>query len=103
MEENLKQSNQNANNNGNHGTTVIVNKTENPSNGIGTAGFILALLAIIFCWVPVLNWILWVLGLIFSFVGVFKPKKGLAIAGLVLSVIGIIVIIALIGTIAAMF
>lgn len=87
-------------------TTVIVNQvnqTEKRSNGIGTAGFILALLGVIFSWIPILNWILWIVGLILSFVGVFKKPKGLAIAGLCLSLLGIILIIAVIGTIGALF
>lgn len=67
---------------------------------MGTAGFILALLALIFCWVPVLDWILWILGLVFSFCGVFKAPKGLAIAGLVISLIGLILIVAVFGAIA---
>lgn len=65
---------------------------EKKGNGMGTAGFVLALLGLIFCWVPVLDWILWLLGLIFSIVGMFRPKKGLAIAGLVISFIFIILV-----------
>lgn len=75
------------------GQTVIVNQIEKKSNGVGTAGFVLALLAIFLGWVPVLGWILWFLGLILSFVGVFKQPKGLSIAGLVISLIGIILIL----------
>lgn len=67
---------------------------------MGTAGFILALLALIFCWVPVLDWILWILGLVLSFCGVFKAPKGLAIAGLVISLIGLILIVVVFGAIA---
>lgn len=84
-------------------TTVIVNQTEKSSNGVGIAGFILALLGVIFSWIPILNWILWIIGLILSFAGVFKKPKGLAIAGLCLSLLGIILIIAVIGTIGALF
>lgn len=62
---------------------------------MGVAGFVLALLGLIFCWVPVLDWILWLLGFIFSLVGVCKRNavKGLAITGLVLSLILLIVLI----------
>jgi hypothetical protein len=84
------------------GQQIIINQVqEKKSNGVGTAGFVLALIAIFFSWVPVLGWILWVLGLILSFVGVFKKPKGLAIAGLVISLIGLILIIAVAGVIAA--
>lgn len=64
-------------------------------NGIGTAGFILAIIGLVFCWVPVLDYILWFLGLLFSFIGVFKKPRGLSIAGLIISCIGIILIIVL--------
>ena len=71
-------------------------------NGIGTAGFVLALIGLILCWIPILDWILWLLGVIFSFIGVFRAPRGLAIAGLVISFIGIIILITFIGAIAAM-
>ncbi|MCM1449272.1 MAG: hypothetical protein NC082_02940 [Clostridiales bacterium] len=74
---------------------------EKKGNGMGTAGFVLALLGLIFCWVPVLDWILWLLGLIFSIIGMFKPKKGLAIAGLIISFIYIIVVVAFLGAVFA--
>lgn len=78
---------------------VVVEKA--PGNGLGTAGFVLALLGLVFCWVPVLDWILWILGVIFSLIGVFRPRKGLAIAGLVISFIGLIVMVVLLGVVMA--
>lgn len=70
-------------------------------NGIGTAGFILSIVAIVLCWVPVLNWILWFLGALFSIIGVFKKPKGLAIAGLIISFILLIILITIMGAILA--
>lgn len=84
-----------------YGQTIIVNQVENKSNGLGTGGFILALIAIFIGWIPVIGWIVWLLGLIFSFVGLFKSPRGLAIVGLVISLIGIILLIAVFGTIGA--
>ena len=81
-------------------TTVIVN--ERKSNGIGTAGFVFALLGIIISWVPVVDFVIWFLGLLFSFIGLFKAPRGLAITGFLLSIIGIIIIIAIFGSIAAL-
>lgn len=78
---------------------VIINNYVKQGNGLGTAGFVLALIGLIFCWVPVIDWILWLLGLIFSFIGVFKAPRGLAIAGLVISFIGIIILITLIAAV----
>ena len=41
---------------------------ERRTNGLGTAGFVLSLITFIFGWVPVFGWIIWILGLIFSFI-----------------------------------
>lgn len=76
---------------------------EKKGNGIGVAGFVLALLGLIFCWVPILDWILWLLGLIFSIIGMFRPKKGLAIAGLVISLLFVILFFAVVGAAMASF
>ncbi|MBQ7551248.1 MAG: hypothetical protein IJT04_06955 [Bacteroidales bacterium] len=77
------------------GQQIIINQTETKKNGLGTAGFVLAIIALFLGIVPVLGWIVWALGLIFSFVGIFKKPKGLAIAGLVISLIGVVLIVAL--------
>ncbi|MDR1561672.1 MAG: TMEM43 family protein [Dysgonamonadaceae bacterium] len=80
------------------GQTIIVNQQQPPkSNGVGTAGFVLALITVFICWIPFLSWILWILGLVLSFVGVFKQPNGLAIAGLVISLIWLILFISVGG------
>ncbi|MDD3742377.1 MAG: hypothetical protein PHX54_01985 [Lentimicrobiaceae bacterium] len=76
---------------------MVINQTNRKTNGIGTAGFVLALLAIFLGWVPILGWLIWLTGLILSFVGIFKEPKGLAIAGLVISLIGIILLLTVFG------
>ncbi|MDR1882099.1 MAG: hypothetical protein LBR26_04875 [Prevotella sp.] len=81
-------------------TFIIQQQEAKKSNGIGTAGFVLAIIALFLSWVPILGWILWALGLIFSFVGVFRKPKGLSIAGLVISCIALIVLVVVIGAIA---
>ncbi len=83
--------------------TIIINQTEKKSNGTGTAGFVLALIGLFVSWIPVFGWIIWLLGLILSFVGIFKSPKGMAIAGLIISLIGVIILIAFAGAMAAMF
>lgn len=75
------------------GQTIIIKQEPRKSNGIGTAGFVLAIIAVFLGWVPFLGWIVWVLGLIFSFVGLFKAPRGLAIAGFVISVIEVILLV----------
>lgn len=71
---------------------VIIQNTKQRSNGLGTAGFVLALLGLIFFLIPILDLLLWFLGALFSFIGVFKAPRGLAIAGFVISFINFIVL-----------
>lgn len=66
---------------------------ESRSNGIGIAGFVLAILSILLCWVPVLGAILWFFGWIFSFIGIFNSPKGLAIAGFVITTIPLLLLL----------
>ena len=71
-----------------------------PRNGLGTAGFVLGLLGLVFSPIPfvgVIAWPLVILGLILSLVGLSRARKGLAtnkglaIAGIILSVLGLAV------------
>lgn len=83
--------------------TVIIQQPTRKSNGVGVAGFVLSLIAFILSWVPGVSWVIWFLGFVLSLIGMFKPNKGLAIAGFVISIIDVILLIALVGTVASMF
>jgi hypothetical protein len=61
-------------------------KVQQQSNGVGVAGFVLALHAI-FLRNTLSGAILWILGLVLSFAGLFKKPRGLAIAGFIISLI----------------
>jgi hypothetical protein len=71
------------------------------SNGLATAGFVLGLLGLLTCWIPILNIlgiILGILGVVLAAVGLAKSKtvaagRGLAIAGIVLGLLGVLVAI----------
>lgn len=76
---------------------IYIQQSEKTTNGIGTAGFVLALIAIFLGWIPIVGWLIWILGVIFSFIGVFKKPRGLSIAGLVISFIGIILLLLVFG------
>ena len=78
---------------------VYVQVPEKKSNGMGIAGFVLSLVTILFSWAPGVNWILWLLGLIFSAIGMFRQPKGLAIAGLVISLVGLVIILVVVSVI----
>ena len=83
----------------NQQVSVINNIQQAKSNGIGTAGFVFALISLLFCWVLGVNWVVWFLGAIFSIIGCFKEPRGLAIAGTIISFIDIIILISVIGAI----
>lgn len=70
-----------------HVQTILVREQRYKSNGLGTAGFITSLLGLLLSWIPVLGWILWLVGALLSLIGVFKSPRGLAITGLILSLI----------------
>ncbi|WP_454953131.1 hypothetical protein [Capnocytophaga granulosa] len=88
-------------NSGENRQTIIIQNQPSKSNGIGTAGFVLALAALVLVWAPFLNSILWLLGLILSGVGVTKQPRGLAIAGLCISLIGLVILLTIFGLFAA--
>jgi hypothetical protein len=73
--------------------------TQKKKNGIGTAGFILAIIGFVFCWLPIVNIIVWFLGFLFSLIGVFKKPKVLAFIGLGISLILLIVILVVFGAV----
>jgi len=75
------------------GQAIDINQPKKPSNGLGKAGFVLALIALFIGWIPILGWVIWLIGFVFSFMGIFKKPRGLAIAGLILSVIGILLLV----------
>lgn len=80
--------------------TIIIQQPVSRSNGLGTAGFVLALIALFLGWIPVIGWIVWLLGLIFSACGMFKAPRGLAIAGLVISLLDVILLLVVFGAVA---
>ena len=53
----MEDNNYNASQERNNKTTVIVNQMEKKSNGLGTAGFVLALCGILFSWIPGFSWV----------------------------------------------
>jgi hypothetical protein len=68
----------------------------NRGNALAVTGFVLALVGFLLCLVPIVNVfaiVLAVVGLVFAVIGLVKtrkgaPRKGLAIAGVVLAVLG---------------
>lgn len=70
-----------------------------PKNGLGTAGFVLGLIGAIFSLIPIIGVIAWFLvipGLVLAAIGFARTRKGaatnagLAIAGIVLSLVGLL-------------
>lgn len=79
--------------------SVVVTIPGHRSNGLGVAGLVLSILGFFVGWIPVLGWIIWILGLLFSFIGLFKSPRGCAIAGMIISLIWVIVFVCIIGAV----
>lgn len=71
-----------------------------PANGMGTAGFVLGLIGLIFSFIPVFGVVAWplvLLGIVFSGVGLYRANtgaatnQGMAIAGLACSSVGLFI------------
>ncbi len=63
------------------------------SNGLGIAGFVIAIVGVLLCWIPIFGLIVAIVATVFSAIG-FRaatksgaPHKGLSIAGLVLGIL----------------
>lgn len=88
-------------------TPVVHKKT----SGMAVAGLVLGLIALLSCWIPLLNVLTTpfaVLGIVFAIIGIVatapsKPKggRGIAIAGTVLCVISLVVPVAMYGSAAS--
>ena len=61
------------------------------TNGLGSAGFVLSLVGLLFCWIPFFDAIVSLLGLILSAFGMKHKPNGLAIAGLVIGIVALII------------
>jgi hypothetical protein len=75
---------------------------QQPRNGLGTAGFVLGLVGLVFSLIPLVGVVAWplvILGVIFSAIGFARTRsgaatnKGLSIAGLVVSIVGLVICI----------
>ncbi|MFL6119000.1 DUF4190 domain-containing protein [Actinophytocola sp.] len=73
-----------------------------PSNGLGTAGFVVGIIGLVLSFIPLIGVVAWplvILGIIFSAIGIARAgkgratNKGLAIAGLVVSLVGLVICI----------
>ncbi|MEZ6318575.1 MAG: type II secretion system protein GspG [Phycisphaerales bacterium] len=72
--------------------TVVIHRA--PSNGLGVAGFVISLLGLLMCG------LIAPLGMLLSFIAMFKKPNGLAIAGFIIGLIGsvwILVLVVLVG------
>lgn len=86
-----------------HNQTIIIQQPSRQSNGTGTAGFILALISLVLSWMPGVGWIVWFLGFLLSFIGMFKAPRGLAITGFIISIIDLIILLVFVGVLASFF
>ena len=75
---------------------IKMGETQLQKNGLGVAGFVIALVGLVFSWIPLLNvfsyW-LCIIGAVLSIVALFLKgkKRGLAIAGIICGIAGIVI------------
>ena len=75
---------------------------QNGGKGISVAALVLGIVSVVFCWNPLLGIPCGILGLVFGIIGRNKSKNGMALAGLILGIIGLVIsIIILLVLIAA--
>lgn len=73
-----------------------------PRNGMGTAGLVLGILAVVFCWAYWLGVLLGILAIIFGGVGLARSNsgqatnRGAAMAGLILGIVAIAIFVVLV-------
>ena len=79
---------------------VILVREESQKNTAASVGLVCALIGLLLGWVPGLGCVMWLTGLVGSIVGLYKAPRGKAIAGLIISFIDLIILVAVIGSIA---
>ena len=80
----------------------MADNNQDGKNGMAIAGFILSLVAVFSSTLPVARWIVWVLGFIFSIIGLTKKPRGFAVAGLIISLFGLMLILFLAAILVAL-
>lgn len=80
----------------NNNQTVININSVPQKNTIGLIGFILSIVNIIASFLPYIGFVIWLLGAIFSIIGLFRAPRGFAIAGTIISFIWLIIFIIII-------
>ena len=71
--------------------------TDKSAKVVGRVGFIMSSVALLLGWMDILGWILWALGAFFSVLGMFRNNRGLAIAGIIISIVAFLVIFFIYG------
>ena len=71
-------------------------ETAKKGNGLGIAGFVIGIVAVIFSFIPLMGWLTWILAilaLIFGLIGCFgnKKSKGLAVVAVLLAIASVCV------------
>lgn len=85
---------------------MVEQQEKRGTSGFAVSSMVLGILALVFCWLPVVCWILAILAIIFGGVGISKTKlaggRGMAVAGLVCGIISIALYVILVITVASL-
>ena len=80
---------------GHSGQSNLLPPLKSKRNTFALAGFILSVLGLLLCWLPFVGGPFWLAGLVLSGQGMNRQPRGLAIAGLTISVLVFLLIISL--------
>ncbi len=62
--------------------------TSGGHNVVGLIGFIVAIVAASTSWIYIYGWIVWLVGLVLSIIGIFWRPRGFAYWGVIISIVG---------------
>ncbi|HJA93892.1 MAG TPA: DUF4190 domain-containing protein [Candidatus Eisenbergiella merdipullorum] len=77
---------------------VVINQLENKKDGLAVCSLVVGIFSVIFCWGLVIPLILSLIGLITGIVSLVRTNQhtGLALAGVILSAIGLVLCVAIV-------
>lgn len=71
---------------------VVINELEHKKDGMVTGSLVLGIMTLIFCWIPCISDVIGVIGLVMGIVSVVRTDqhRGIAVAGIITSAIGLV-------------
>ncbi|WWR16863.1 DUF4190 domain-containing protein [Lachnospiraceae bacterium JLR.KK008] len=87
-----------------NGPVVVANAIPEKNGKYAVASLVLGILSLIFCWTIAAGFVMSIIGLIMGIISLAKknPQKGMAIAGVILSVLALLLSVAMVVAVVVM-